>query len=84
MGMPVAGLNPEILKWVRQRAGQSVGEVAASINQKPETVKAWEKGESAPTYVQLETLAYRIYKRPIAIFFFPEAPDEPDPEGRAV
>jgi hypothetical protein len=35
-----------------------------------------EGGISFPTYVQLERLAYEIYKRPIAVFFFPEPPDE--------
>ena len=32
---------------------------------------------SAPTYVQLERLADK-FKRPIALFFFPEVPEEPD------
>lgn len=43
-------------------------------------VESWEAGSAAPTYPQLEDLAYRVYKRPIALFFFPEPPDEPDPE----
>ena len=41
-----------------------------------ELIDAWERGEASPTYVQLEELAYDIYKRPIAIFFFPEPPEE--------
>ena len=45
-----------------------------------EAILSWERGEAAPTYVQLEKLAYEVYKRPIAIFFFPEPPDEPDAE----
>jgi Zn-dependent peptidase ImmA (M78 family) len=47
----------------------------------PDAVESWEDGSSAPTYVQLEKLAYTVFKRPIAIFFFPEPPDEPDPTG---
>ena len=35
--------------------------------------------EAAPTYSQLEDLAYRVYKRPLALFFFPEPPEEQDP-----
>lgn len=46
----------------------------------PEVIASWEAGTSAPTYVQLETLAYRVYKRPVALFFFPEPPEEIDPE----
>ncbi len=33
----------------------------------------------APTYAQLEKLAYEIYKRPLALFFLPVPPDEPKP-----
>ncbi len=50
------------------------------LKKDPELIQSWEEGTAAPTYVQLETLAYRVYKRPLALFFFPEAPDEPDPE----
>ena len=39
-----------------------------------------ESGEASPTYVQLEKLAYDLYKRPVAVFFFPEPPKEPDPK----
>jgi len=45
-----------------------------------ETVLAWENGEYSPTYPQLERLAYEIYKRPLAIFFFPEPPEEVSPQ----
>ena len=36
----------------------------------------WEAGEETPSYIDLERLAYEIYKRPLAIFFFPEPPEE--------
>src|SRR5262249_25768787 len=35
---------------------------------------------TAPTYGQLEKLAYQLYKRPLAVFFFPEPPVEADPK----
>jgi len=38
---------------------------------------AWESGEAAPTYAQLEKLAYTVYKRPLAVFFLPAPPAEP-------
>ena len=44
-------------------------------------IGGWEAGEASPTYVQLEKLAYQVYKRPVAIFFFPEPPDEPNKVG---
>ena len=80
MTQPVAGLNPQLLTWARQRAGMSVEDVARALNKDAAVIRAWEEGNGAPTYVQLETLAYRIYKRPIAVFFFPDPPAEPDPE----
>jgi len=45
-----------------------------------ETVWSWEHGESSPSYTQLERLAYEIYKRPLALFFFPEPPQEETPK----
>lgn len=40
-------------------------------------ILAWESGEAVPTYPQLEDLAYKAYKRPIALFFMAEPPAEP-------
>jgi Zn-dependent peptidase ImmA (M78 family) len=75
-------VNPEILRWARATAGLSTEAVAAKLSRKKitaETVAAWEKGAASPTYPQLERLAYEIYKRPLALFFFPEAPQEETP-----
>ena len=46
-----------------------------------EEIVAWEDGSSAPSYPQLEKLAYSIYKRPIALFFLPEPPQERTPKA---
>ena len=37
--------------------------------------RGWETGAEQPTYPQLKKLA-KLYKRPVAIFFFPEPPEE--------
>jgi len=79
---PIPGLNPEVLVWARRRAGHSIDDVARRLGKSPEDIQAWEAGESSPTYVQLEKLAYQVYKRPVALFFFPEPPQEEDPEHR--
>jgi Zn-dependent peptidase ImmA (M78 family) len=81
MSRQVVGLNPVVLTWARVRAGLSIDDVAITMKKDPDAIESWEDGSSAPTYVQLEKLAYTIFKRPIAIFFFPEPPDEPDPTG---
>lgn len=69
--------NPAVLRWAREGLGLSLEEVAQRLKKRAADVEAWETGRAAPTYVQLETLAYTIYKRPVAIFFLPEPPDEP-------
>jgi Zn-dependent peptidase ImmA (M78 family)/transcriptional regulator with XRE-family HTH domain len=80
MGQPVTGINPEVLLWARRIAGLSVDDVARSLKKRPEDIGEWESGDSAPTYVQLEHLAYRLYHRPVAVFFFPSPPSELKPQ----
>ena len=69
-------INPVVLTWARETANLLIEDVAQNMNKSQEAIESWEKGESSPTYIQLETLAYTIYKRPVAIFFFPEPPEE--------
>ena len=73
----IQGINPTIVKWARERSGYTLQEVAKSLNRDVATISNWESGAAAPTYVQLEKLADK-YKRPVAMFFFPEPPQEPD------
>jgi Zn-dependent peptidase ImmA (M78 family) len=80
MANQLFGVNPKVLAWARQRSGHSIEDVAASFKKEPEEIESWEKGETSPTYVQLEKLAYVLYKRPIALFFFPDVPKEENPE----
>lgn len=72
-------VNPDILKWARESANLSFEDVAVKINKTAETIQSWESGQESPTYVQLEKLAYQIYKRPIAVFLFPNPPEEDSP-----
>lgn len=76
-------VNPVMLKWARESAGVSIADVVAKLKRKTvtaETVEAWERGEGSPTYPQLEHIAYKIYQRPLALFFFPEPPQEESPQ----
>jgi Zn-dependent peptidase ImmA (M78 family) len=79
MRQPVVGINPKLLKWARETSGYSIEKVASALKKDPESIRAWEEGTELPTYVQLEKLAYQLYKRPMALFFFPEPPDEIQP-----
>lgn len=74
------GLNPLMLRWARERSGLAVDEVAERMSKPSEVVEQWESGGSLPTYRQLERLAEVVFKRPVALFFFPEPPTERDPE----
>jgi len=80
MSSPVTGINSNILRWARERAGCTIPEIASKMKKTPDEIERWESGLSAPTYPQLEKLAYQHYKRPLAIFFFPEPPLERDPK----
>lgn len=69
-------INPDVLKWARITSGKSINDVAVVFKKKPEEIERWESGEECLTYSQLETIAYTVYKRPLAIFFFPSPPVE--------
>ena len=74
-------INPDVLKWARTSLRLSLEEVAQRLgaNFKVELLQSWENKEGAPTYPQLEKLAHQIYKRPVAVFFFPSIPKEETP-----
>ena len=75
-------VNPAVLRWARETAGYSIEDVVDKIKRKHVTVEVvqdWEAGNASPSYPQLEKLAYEIFKRPLALFFFPEPPEEETP-----
>jgi len=76
----VVGVTPDVLVWARESANLSIDDVARSLKKAPEVVEAWEDPDTdvLPSYGQLEKLAYSLYKRPLAVFFFPERPVEED------
>lgn len=76
MPQRATAINSALLVWARERAGLSVQDVADRLGRDPSVIEGWEAGASAPTYGQLEKLAEAIYRRPVALFFLPEPPDE--------
>ncbi|MCL2658185.1 MAG: ImmA/IrrE family metallo-endopeptidase [Betaproteobacteria bacterium] len=76
----VTGVQPALFLWARTSVGLGIDDVAQTLKRKPEEIAAWERGDAAPTYAQLEKLAYEIYKRPLAVFFLPEPPQEEMPQ----
>ena len=77
MTTSIAGVQPSVLRWARESQGYSLEDVALHLKRDMDEVAAWESGAAAPTYAQLETLAYTLYKRPLAVFFLPSPPPEP-------
>jgi len=76
-------INPKVLRWARETGGFDIDDVVEKIKRKrvtSATIKSWENGTESPSYAQLERLAYEIYKRPLALFFFPEPPQEETPQ----
>lgn len=76
--MVKAPVNPDIMRWARESANITINELTIKLKKSFEEIESWEKGFDAPTYPQLEKLAYHVYKKPIAMFFFPHPPKEDD------
>lgn len=66
-------VTPALIQWARERAGFSMDD-ASKVFKK---IAAWEAGEGAPSYPQLEQMAEK-FKTPVAVFFFPKPPDLPN------
>jgi Zn-dependent peptidase ImmA (M78 family) len=77
----ITAVNPAILQWARERSGLSLEVLALKMKRDPDELRMWERGERSPSYTALEDLAYRHFKVPLAIFFFPAPPEVDDPIG---
>ncbi len=65
----VVGIQPSVLRWARESLGLHISDVAGKLKRSLDEIVSWEEGRAAPTYPQLEKLAYQVYKRPLAVFF---------------
>jgi Zn-dependent peptidase ImmA (M78 family) len=70
-------VKPELLVWARKSAHLQPHVAAKKVAVPVERLLEWETGESSPTINQLRALA-NIYKRPLAVFFLPAAPQQFD------
>lgn len=73
-------VNKDVLIWARTSIGLSTDEVADKFKKTSRDIEEWEDGTTSPSYAQLERLAHEIYKRPLAVFFFPNVPTEESPK----
>ena len=79
--MPRVTVQPELLRWARERVGRSVEDLSSRFKKLAE----WERGEVQPTLKQLEEFARATYV-PFGYFFLPEPPEEriPIPDLRTI
>ncbi len=71
-------VKPQLLVWARTSAGYAIVDAAHKAKVKLEKLEAWERGDARPTIAQLRELA-RVYKRPLAVFFLSEPPQDFQP-----
>ncbi len=67
-------INPELLRWARERSGIAQEDLAAKFKKLPE----WESGEMSPTLKQVEAFARAVHV-PVGYLFLTEPPEEPVP-----
>jgi len=72
--MTRVSVNPDLLRWARERAGLQVEDLAGRFTK----LAAWESGELSPTFKQLEAFAKATHV-PFGFLFLPEPPDLPMP-----
>jgi Zn-dependent peptidase ImmA (M78 family) len=70
-----APINPKILEWFITDYNISLEEVAKKVGVKPLQVQSWIEGSDFPTYKQSEELAYKVFKKPLAVLFLAEIPN---------
>lgn len=68
-----------MLQWARQSMGLSLQAVARTLKKQAHVIEGWESGDGAPSYPEMEKLAYTVFKRPLALFFLPAPPEELPP-----
>jgi Zn-dependent peptidase ImmA (M78 family)/transcriptional regulator with XRE-family HTH domain len=68
-------ITPEVAAWARISAGLSEEEAAEKIGRPKEEIAAWESGKRKPSMAQIRK-ACEVYKRPLAAFFLPKAPQD--------
>lgn len=69
--------TPNVLRWARQSIDLTEVAAARKIDVPDDRVAAWEAGEALPTVTNLRKAA-DVYKRPLAVFFLAEPPEDFD------
>jgi len=70
-----AKITPKVVIWARETAKMSIEVAATKMGVSKKKLEDWENGISCPTIKQAQKLA-KIYRRPFAIFFLPDLPED--------
>lgn len=74
MGRARMPVTPTVLRWARERARHSIGDLVGKFPQ----LKSWEQGEASPTLKQLEAFANAMHV-PLGYLFLSKPPEEKKP-----
>lgn len=66
-------INPQLLRWARQRAGLTVDDLARKLQLTPARVGEWESGAARPSWPQAQKLA-RALRIPFGYLFLSQPP----------
>ena len=80
MAETLSGVNGEIIRWAREFYNMSPDEAALAIGVDVLRYSNWENGTEYPTYAKLKKIS-DVFRKPSAIFFFPEPPILPQIKG---
>lgn len=83
--MTEALINPEIIKWARNRSNITIELLSNKIKQNEDKIIKWEQGEQKPTFNQARALAHKL-NIPFGYLYLKEPPEEklPIPDLRCV
>lgn len=68
-------VEPKVMKWAIRTSGYTIEELSKKLKTSDGIINAWLEGRKQPTLVQVKNLS-KYLKRPIAVFFLPEPPEE--------
>lgn len=68
-------ITPAVLRWARERSRLSLAEAAVKLKRPIEDISAWEEGSKYPSVPQARR-ASEVYRRPLAVFYLPEPPQD--------
>lgn len=80
MAEAMLGVNGEIIRWAREYYNMRPDEAARAIGVDLQRYSNWETGQEFPTYAKLKKIS-EVFRKPSAIFFFPEPPALPPIKG---